>query len=82
MKRDRRLDNPGRPKKDNKKVHTTISVRPSTLGEKGEPGPWAVLAKKAGVSKGHLVEWLVQSPDAEDCRKLAIKKAKYFVIPD
>lgn len=68
----------GRPRlpEDQKLKRTTVSVHPKTIAE------WGKFARRAQISKGHVVEWFLLAPEAKACRATALKQARLFVAPD
>lgn len=57
---------------DERRSNVTIKLLPGADAELN------ILADKAASSKGSLIEWLVLSPEASDCRKKCIAQAAQF----
>jgi hypothetical protein len=57
---------------DERRSNVTIKLLPGADAEMNQ------LANKAASSKGSVIEWLVLSPDAADCRKMCIAQAAQF----
>jgi hypothetical protein len=58
---------------EQKKKRVTVSLVPADNAE------WGRFARRARVSKGGLVAWLLGAPEAEACRRKALEHAHFYV---